>query len=148
MNSKVLIIAGAAAVALAGAASFYVSRTIDPVEKSIQSATAPDGRYKAVAFRLSQDGAAPFCYDMASIFLAIYPDSFAESEKAYQVYWSPCATPADPAEAPKVEWLSKDLVRITYTPGPPAKDPRRLRKRVVDASRAVKVAYVERVPPY
>lgn len=148
MNSKFLIIAGAAAVALAGAVSFYVSRTIDPVEKSIQSATAPDGRYKAVAFRLSQGGTAPFCYDTVSIFLALYPDSFAESERAYQVYWSPCATPADPAEAPKVEWLSKDSVRITYTPGPPAKGPSKLRKHAVDASRAVKVTYVERVPPY
>jgi len=148
MNSKIFIIAGAAAIALAGAASFYVSRTIDPVEKSIQSVTAPDGRYKAVAFRLSQGGTAPFCYDTVSIFLAIYPDSFAESEATYRVYWSRCATPADPADAPKLEWLSKDSVRITYTAGPPAKDPRRERKRTVDASEAVKVAYVEREPPY
>jgi hypothetical protein len=148
VNSKVLIIAGAAAVVIVAGVSFYVSRTIDPVEKSIQSATAPGGRYKAVAFRLSQGGSAPFCYEMVSIFLSMYPDSFAESEKAYQVYWSPCATPANPADAPKVEWLSKDSVRITYTPGPPAKDPSKLRKRVVDASRAVKMAYVEREPPY
>jgi hypothetical protein len=144
VNSKLLIIAGAVAVAIAAAVSFYVSRTVDPVEKSIHAAAAPGGRYKAVTVRLSQGGVAPFCYDTVSIFLAMYPDSFAESEKAYQVYWSPCETPANPADAPNVEWLSKDSARITYTPGPPAKDPSKLRKRVVDASRAVKIAYVER----
>jgi len=35
-------------------------------------------------------------------------------------------------------------VQIAYTPGPPAADASRLRRRVVDASRAVKVSYVER----
>jgi hypothetical protein len=144
VKSKSLIIAGAAATAIAAGVSLYVSQTVDPIERSTHAAAAPDGRYKAVTVRLSQGGSEPFCYDTVSIFLAMYPDSFAESEKAYQVYWSPCATPANPADAPKVEWLSKDSARITYTPGPPAKDPSKLRKRVVDASRAVQVAYVER----
>lgn len=144
MNSKILIVGFAVAVALAGAVSLYVSKTVDPVEKTITAVVAPDGRYKAVVVSLAQGGGAPFCYESVSIYLAIYPNDFAESEKSYQVYWSPCATPAKPADAPTVKWLANDEVRITYTPGPPGPDPNKLRKRVVDASRYVKVSYVER----
>ena len=89
-------------------------------------------------------GSAPFCYASVSVYLAMYPDSFAESEKSYQVYWAPCATPAQAADVPKVQWLAKDALQVTYTPGPPAKDETKLRKRVVDASRYVQVTYVER----
>ena len=144
MQSKTLIVGFAVAVALVAAVSIYVSKTVDPVEKTITAVTAPNGRYKAVVVSLSQGGDAPFCYESVSIYLAIYPNDFAESEKSYQVYWSPCATPAKPADAPKAEWLANDEVRITYTQGPPADDPGKLRKRVVDASRYVKVTYVER----
>ncbi|HXD45588.1 MAG TPA: hypothetical protein VN655_10685 [Pseudolabrys sp.] len=144
MNSKTLIVGFAAAVALAAAASVYVSRTVDRVEKTITAVPAPDGRYKAVVFWLSQGGDAPFCYASVSVYLAIYPDDFAESEKGYQVYWAPCATPAKEADVPKVEWLSKNALQITYTPGPTGADPARLRRRVVDASRYVAVTYVER----
>jgi len=144
LNSKTLIAGFAAAVALAAAASIYVSRTVDPVEKTITAVAAPDGRYKAVTVWLSQGGDAPFCYASVSVYLAIYPNDFAESEKSYQVYWAPCATPAKAADVPAVEWLAKDKLQITYTPGPPAKDPTKLRRRVVDASRYIAVTYVER----
>jgi hypothetical protein len=144
VNSRIFITSLGIVVALVAAVSVYVSRTIDPVEKSVAAVAAPDGRYKAVVFRLTQGGNAPFCYESVSIYLAMYPDSFAESENGYQVYWSPCATPAKAADAPSVRWLANDSVEITYTPGPPAVDPGKLRKRVVDASRYVKVTYVER----
>ena len=144
MNSKALIAGFAILVVLAAAASVYVSRTVDPVEKTITAFPAPDGRYKAVVVSLSQGGSAPFCYASVSVYLAMYPDSFAESEKSYQVYWAPCATPAKAADVPKVQWLAKDALQVTYTPGPPAKDETKLRKRVVDASRYVQVTYVER----
>ncbi|HEY5330208.1 MAG TPA: hypothetical protein VIJ79_10020 [Acidobacteriaceae bacterium] len=144
MNSKTLIVGFVVAVLLVAATSIYVSRTVDPVEKSITAVAAPDGRYKAVVFSLSQGGDAPFCYASVSIYLAIYPNDFAESEKAYQVYWAPCATPAKAADVPQVEWLAKDHVQITYTPGPAAVNPNSLRRRVVDASRYVTVSYVER----
>ena len=144
VNSKTLIIGFAVAVALVAALSIYVSKTVDPVEKTVTATPAPDGRYKAVVVWLAQGGNEPFCYDSVSIYLAAYPNDFAESEKSYQVYWSPCATPAKAADVPKVEWLANDEVRITYTPGPPVADPTKLRKRVVDASRYVKVSYVER----
>ena len=66
---------------------------------------------------LSQGGDAPFCYSSVSVYLAVYPNDFAESEKSYQVYWAPCATPAKAADVPKVEWLAKDQLRVTYTAG-------------------------------
>jgi hypothetical protein len=144
VNARPLIVALAVVLVLVAAVSVYVSRTIDPVEKTSAAVAAPDGRYKAVVFRLTQGGDAPFCYESVSVYLAIYPDDFAASEKGYQVYWSPCATPAKAADAPAVKWLSKDALEITYTPGPPAQDPTRLRRRVVDASRYVTVTYVER----
>ena len=144
MNSKTLIVGFAVLVAIAAAASIYVSRTVDPVEKTITAVPAPDGRYKAVVVWLSQGGDAPFCYSSVSVYLAVYPNDFAESEKGYQVYWSPCATPAKAADVPTVEWQAKDKLQVTYTPGPPAADPTKLRKRVVDASRYVQVTYVER----
>ena len=144
MNSRTLIAGFAAAVALAAAASIYVSRTVDPVEKTIRAVPAPDNRYKAVVVWLSQGGDAPFCYASVSVYLAIYPNSFAESEKSYQVYWAPCATPAKSDDVPTVEWLAKDKLQVTYTPGPPAKDATKLRRRVVDASRNVQVTYEER----
>ena len=144
MKSKILIIGLAVAVALAAAVSVYMSRTIDPVEKSLTAVAAPGGRYKAVVFRLTQGGDAPFCYESVSIYLAIYPDNFAESEKGYQVYWSPCAVPAKAADAPTVKWLANDAAEVTYTPGPPPKDASKLRRRVVDASQSIKVTYVER----
>ena len=105
---------------------------------------APNNRYKAVVVWLSQGGDAPFCYASVSVYLAIYPNDFAESEKSYQVYWAPCATPAKSDDVPTVEWLAKDKLQVTYTPGPPAKDATKLRRRVVDASRYVQVTYVER----
>jgi hypothetical protein len=144
VKSKHVIIVFAAGVVLAAAASIYVSRTVDPVEKTVTAVAAPDGRYKAVVVWLSQGGDAPFCYTSVSVYLAIYPNDFAESEKGYQVYWSPCATPAKAADVPTVEWQAKDKLQVTYTPGPPAADPTKLRKRVVDASRYVQVTYVER----
>ena len=144
MNSRTLIAGFAVVVALAAAASIYVSRTVDPVEKTITAVPAPDNRYKAVVVWLSQGGDAPFCYASVSVYLAIYPNDFAESEKSYQVYWAPCATPAKSADVPTVEWLAKDKLQVTYTPGPPAKDATKLRRRVVDASRYVQVTYVER----
>jgi hypothetical protein len=144
VQSKTLVVGFAVVVALVAGVSIYVSSTIDPVEKSLIAVAAPDGRYKAVVFRLSQGGSAPFCYESVAIYLSIYPDNFAENEKGYQVYWSPCATPAKAADVPAVTWLANDKVKITYTHGPPAQDPSKLRRRVVDASRYVTVTYAER----
>ena len=144
MKSKLVIIIFAIGVVLATAVSVYMSRTIDPVQKTITAVPSPDGRYKAVVESLSHGGSAPFCYDTVSIYLAAYPNNFAESELGYQVYWSPCATPANPGDTPSVKWLANTEAQITYTQGPTPTDPSKLRKRVVDASKYVKITYVER----
>ncbi len=144
MKSKLVIIVFAIGVVLATAVSVYMSRTIAPVQKTVTAVPAPDGRYKAVVVSLWQGGSAPFCYDTVSIYLAMYPNDFAENERGYQVYWSPCATPANPADTPVVKWLANDQAQITFTQGPKPADPRRLRNRVVDASKFVKITYVER----
>ncbi len=76
------------------------ARPSNKVDKSLTAFVSPDGRYKAVRLSLARSGAAPFCFESVSIFLAVYPDTFAENEKAYQVYATPCATPAKPGNAP------------------------------------------------
>jgi hypothetical protein len=124
--------------------SVYVSATIDKVDKSLTAFVSPNGRYKAVRFSLARGGTAQFCFESISIFLTVYPDSFAESEKAYQVYAAPCATPARPGDAPQIEWLSNSALRITYFPPPAGLDTGKLRRRLVDASEFVQITYVAR----
>jgi hypothetical protein len=144
VRSKPFIVGFIAAIAVAIAVSIYIGATIDKVDKSFTAYLSPDGRYKAVRLSLSRGGSAPFCFESVSIFLSVYPDTFAESEKAYQVYAAPCAVPADPRKAPQVEWLSNNAVRITYSPAPAGLDKDKLRRRVVDASEFVHIAYVAR----
>jgi hypothetical protein len=144
VKSRLVIIVFAIGVVFATAVSVYMSYTVNPVQKTIVAVPSPDGRYKAVVMSLSHGGSAPFCYDTISIYLAAYPNDFVESEQGYQVYWSTCATPANPADTPAVKWLANNEAQITYTQGPTPADPRKLRKRVVDASQFVKITYVER----
>jgi len=132
------------AMAVAAGASIYLIATTEQVDKSVAAFSSPDGRYKAVRVSLSHGGPAPFCFNSVSIFLAIYPDTFAESEKAYQVFASPCATPAKAADRPAIAWTANDAVRITYTPAPAGLDKDKLRRRVIDASKYVHVNYVAR----
>jgi hypothetical protein len=144
VNSKIFTIGFIAAIAVAAAVSIYMSATVDKVDKTFTAFVSPDGRYKAVRLSLARGGKSPFCFESISIFLSVYPNNFAESEKAYQVYASPCATPAKPADAPQIEWLSNSALRITYTPAPPGFDTSKLRRRLVDASEYVRIEYVAR----
>jgi hypothetical protein len=144
VNARVLVVGLIAIAVLTVAGSLYFRSTVTPFEKSFSSVLSPDGRYKAVRFVVTRRSAPAYCDASVSIYLAAYPDSFAETEKSYVVYAAPCPTPADPANLPEVQWLGNDAVQIGYTPGPPATDASKLRRRVVDASRAVKVSYVER----
>jgi hypothetical protein len=144
VRSKRFIIGFIAVIVVATAVSIYVSATVDKVDKTFTAFVSPDGRYKAVRLSLARGGKSPLCFESISIFLSVYPDSFAESEKAYQVYASPCATPANPADPPQVEWLSNTALRITYTPAPDGFDVSNLRRRMVDASEYVRISYVAR----
>jgi hypothetical protein len=142
VNAKPLLLGLLAIAAIVVGASIYFRATVQPVERSVHISNSPDGRYKAVRLSLSSAGASAFCYHSVSVLPAALPDSFAESEKTYQVYFAPCALPPDPARAPAMQWLGNDALQIAYTPGPAAFDNPRFRRRVVDASGTVRITYV------
>ena len=135
MKAKTFVIGFVAALALAAAASVYMNLTATRPEKTVMSVASPDGRYKAVRVSLTQYGA---CFDTVSVYLSLYPNSFAEREKTYRVYAGPCAPEGQRAELPKMQWQSNTALRITY----PAAEAKRTMKPE-DASHFVHVTYVE-----
>ncbi len=143
MRAKPFLIGFMAAIAAAVAVSIYMSATIDKADKSVTAIASPDGKYKAVRVSLALGGAVPFCVDTVSIFLAVYPDNFAEQEsKTYEVYSAPCAAPAQRTALPKIEWLSDSELRISYAPDAGAADAKPPRMKTIDASRFVHVNFV------
>ena len=104
MKAKTFFIGFFAVVALLGAASVYLAVTVEPAQKSLTAVVAPDNKYKAVKITLSGEGPPPFCIDSIAIILGVYPDDFAERDKAYLVYSGPCA--ANRNAGPKIEWKS------------------------------------------
>jgi hypothetical protein len=147
VNARVLVVGLIAISVLTVAASIYFRSTVVPFDKSFSAVPSPNGRFKAVRLAVTRKTPPPYCEASVSIFLAIYPDNFAETEREYRVYDAPCPLPPDPANLPAVAWLADDAVQVTYTPGPPATDVSKLRRWSVDASRAVRVSYVEREKP-
>jgi hypothetical protein len=142
VRAKPFLIGFLAVIAIAVAVSIYVSRTVDKAAKSVSAVASPDGKYKAVRISLAGGGAAPFCFDTIAIFLAVYPDSFAESDKTYEVYGAPCAAPDKRKDLPKIEWLSNTAVKITYAAS--AADAKKPRMQTIDASKFVHVTFVAR----
>jgi hypothetical protein len=141
VKAKTFIVGFFAVVAVAAAASIYVSATTDKVRKSATVLASPDGKLKAVRITLSEDGAKPFCFDSVAVMLAAYPDEFAQSEKAYEVYAAPCARLAGGAPSPKIEWLSASALQITHGVAPGAKP---ARTKAIDVTKSVHVTFVER----
>jgi hypothetical protein len=139
VNSKPFLIGFVALIAVIAAVSLYVSRSVDKADKTVTSVASPDGKYKAVRVMSARGGAQPFCSDTIAIFLSVYPDSFAVSDRNYEVYAAPCARPADRAKLPQIEWLARDAVRVTVPPeAAGAKMPRKDR----DASLFVHLTFV------
>jgi hypothetical protein len=127
-------------VAAVAALSIYSNRSVDKADRTVTSVASPDSKYKAVRVSVARGGAQPFCFDTIAIFLSVYPDSFAESDKTYEVYAAPCAAPALRAELPKIEWLLQDAVRITF---PPEAAAAKMRRQDLDASKFVHVTFVQ-----
>ena len=116
MSSKPFLIGFVALIAVIAVVSVYISRSVDKAGNTVTSVASPDGKYKAVRVMSVRGGAQPFCSDTIAIFLSVYPDSFAVSDRTYEVYAAPCAAPADRAKLPRIEWLARDAVRITVPP--------------------------------
>ena len=140
MKAKPVLIGFFGVVLLIGAVSAYLAATVDPAEKNVVSVAAPGGKYKAVRVTFSNDGTTPFCFDTISVFLSLYPDSFAVSDKSYEIYGAPCAVPGKRAELPKMEWLSDKALRVSYAPVDNGQIPR---LKTHDASRFVDVTFVK-----
>ena len=138
MRPKPFIIGFFAVVAILGAASLYLAFTVVPAEKSFTAFPAPDTKYMAVKITVTRAGDPPFCVDGIAVVLGVYPDEFAERDKAYLVYGAPCA--ADHA-LPKIEWLSNTDLRITYAKNPAAKPPE---LKGYDVTKTVNVTFVAR----
>lgn len=135
MKAKPFFIGFFAVVALLGAASVYLAVTVEPAEKSITAVVAPDAKYKVVKITLTRPGNPPFCLDSIAVILGVYPDDFAERDKAYLVYGAPCAA------APKIEWLSNTTLQISYAKNSVTK---LSMMKDADITKTVHVTFVER----
>jgi len=127
-------------LAVLSSASIYLAATVKPADKSMTSVTAPDNKYKAVRMTLSGEGPPPFCIDSIAVILGVYPDDFAERDKAYLVYSGPCA--ADRKAWPKIEWKSNADLVVTY-----AKESASVKSPVIkdlDVTKTVHVTFVAR----
>ena len=144
MTAKPFLIFFFALVVGVAALSIYVSQTIRKTDKTVATVASPDGRYKAVKVLLSRGGFKPFCFDSISVFLSVYPDSFAESEKIYEVYRAPCAPPERRAELPKMQWLSDSVLQIAYAADPAAPAKEKPLMKALDASKFVHVTFLAR----
>lgn len=144
MRAKTFLIFFFALVAGVAAVSIYFNQTVRKTDETVSAAAAPDGRYKAVKVTLARGGLRPFCFDSISVFLSVYPDSFAESEKIYEVYRAPCAPPSLRAGLPKMQWLSNEALQISFAPDPAAPAKEKPLMKALDASKFVHVTFVAR----
>ena len=120
--------------------SIYLAMTTERAEKSVVSVPAPDGKYKAVRLRVAGDKPEPFCVDTIAVYLSVYPDSFAASERNYEVYGGACPAKDKRDALPKIEWTDNNSLRITYAVGDQGKPPRLKDK---DASLFVDITWVK-----
>lgn len=143
MKTKPFLIGFIAVMAAMVAASVYLSFTVEPANKTYVSVKSPDGRYKAVLASLTRTDDPKFCADSIAVFLSVYPDSFVESDKVYEVYAAPCAAPSGRVPPPAIKWLSNTSLRITYSP-PPKADAVKMKMLPLDPSKYVHIEYVAR----
>lgn len=143
MKTKPFLIGLLAVMVAMLAASVYLSFTVERTQKAVISVKSPDGRYKAVLASLTRADDPTYCLDRIAVFLSVYPDSFVESDKVYEVYTAPCATITGRVPPPQLEWLSNTQLRVSYS-APPAPDRAKVEIKPIDASKFVHMEYVER----
>jgi hypothetical protein len=137
-KTVILIFIGLLVAMTAG--SIYLALTTERAQKSVVAVPAPDGKYKAVRLRVSGSKPEPYCVDTIAVYLSIYPDSFAASERNYEVYGGVCSPSGQADALPKIEWIDNNSLRITYAVADPAKPPRLKDK---DASLFVDIQWVK-----
>ena len=130
----------AAALAL-GALSFYMHMTAPTVEHKLTTILSPDKKFKAVRVTLSSSGPPPFCIDTIAVMLAVYPDEFAEQNKAYQVFSAPCEILEIRATLPRVEWQGDRTLKVIYSAKAPGYDEAKANKKHSDITNSVKVIF-------
>lgn len=133
------------AVALGlGVLSLYMYLTIEHADKAIAAFVSPDKKFKAVRITLSGGAPKPFCFDSVSVLLAVYPDEFAERNKAYEVFSGPCDAPEKRAVSPKIEWKSDRALQITYSEQASGFNEKKAVKKHLDVTKSVKVTFEEK----
>ena len=142
MKAKPVIVSFLAVVAVLAAVSVYISMTVDRAEKAVVAFASPDGKYKAVKITMTGRGSSPFCFDSISLVFAAYPDSFAERDKAYEIYSGPCGSFANREPSPKIEWLSATALQITFSKGSGGLNKRKENFKTLDVTKTVQVTFV------
>ena len=144
VKAKPFIVGFLAVVAVVAAVSVYVSVTVDKPDKSVTAFVSPDGKFKAVKLTMARGGSSPFCFDSISIILGVYPDNFAERDKAYEVYSAPCGSFANGEKSPKIEWLSNSGLQITYAVNSAGLSAKQPSLKSIDVTKTVHVTFVAR----
>lgn len=132
------------AVALGlGVLSLYMYLTIERADKTITEVVSPDNKFKAVRITLAGGEPKPFCFDSISVLLAVYPEGFAERNKAYEVFSGPCDVAEKRKTSPKIEWVTPRTLKITYSPETPGFNEKKAVKKHLDVTKSVKVTFEE-----
>jgi hypothetical protein len=82
---------------------------------------SPDQKYKAVHFISSGGGAGSgWCKGVISIVPATIPDNLVEQDKQYQderysVFAGACDTFSNHENSPKMQWLSNNILEVTFS---------------------------------
>jgi hypothetical protein len=139
VKAKPFLIYFFALAGLIGLASIYYSATIEPAHKTVTSSVSPDGRFRAVRVSLAMDGEKPFCRDSVAVLLAVYPEHFAEKNKAYEVYSAPCDAPGRRDASPRIAWESATVLRIVPPVVVAGAKPPMMKRR--DVTKSVRVSF-------
>jgi hypothetical protein len=144
VKAKPFLILFFAVVLGLGALSLYMYLTIEHADKQIATVVSPDKKFKAVRITLSAGEPKPFCFDSVSVLLAVYPDEFAERNKAYEVFSGACDAPEKRAVSPKIEWKSDRTLQITYSEQASGFNEKKAVKKHLDVTKSVKVTFEEK----
>jgi hypothetical protein len=98
---------------------FLIGATLPDLGKPdrfVSAYPAPDGKYKAVKLTVAGGGAiSPFCNDAIFVVPITVADEAAERDESSKIYAAACDTFENHEPAPKIEWISKRILQITFS---------------------------------